>query len=118
MAMTRRLWSINALATEFSLDRRTVALRIKDVPPAGKVRGHDGYRLADVIDAILPQRRPPPPGAPNDPVLEGLVERVTEWRELYQRDDGQADTGRDFEHVTINDFAALIGADQIGRAHV
>jgi len=53
MAMTPKSWSINALATEFRLDRRTVASRIADIPPAGKLRGADAWRLADVAAAIL-----------------------------------------------------------------
>lgn len=70
MAMTKKLWSINALATEFGLDRRTVALRIKDIPPAGTSRGHNAWALVDVAGVLAPaggrstpyERPDPPPG--------------------------------------------------------
>ena len=45
--MTRTLWSINGLATEFGLDRRTVAKRLRDVPPdRTTASGHKGWFLA------------------------------------------------------------------------
>tara|TARA_R110001606_G_scaffold183755_1_gene330552 strand:+ start:30 stop:572 length:543 start_codon:yes stop_codon:yes gene_type:complete len=53
MAMTKNLWSINALATEFGFDRRTVGLRLSNVKPAevkGKVKK---YRLADATRALM-----------------------------------------------------------------
>jgi hypothetical protein len=53
MPMTRKLWSINALAIELDLDRRTVASRIKDVPPAGKLRKHNAWWLADVAPLLV-----------------------------------------------------------------
>jgi hypothetical protein len=53
MAMTPVLWSLNALAVEFGLDRRTVAARLRDTPPGGKTKGgHDGWRLVDVVEAL------------------------------------------------------------------
>lgn len=47
MAMTPGLWSLSALAVELDLDRRTVAKRLRDVPPAGEVRGKPAWHLAD-----------------------------------------------------------------------
>jgi len=61
MAMTKKLWSINALATEFGLDRRTVGLRIRAIPPAGQLAGHDAWALDDVAPVLasgLGQVRP------------------------------------------------------------
>jgi phage terminase Nu1 subunit (DNA packaging protein) len=53
MPMTRKLWSINALAIDLDLDRRTVASRIKDVPPAGELRKHNAWWLADVAPMLV-----------------------------------------------------------------
>jgi hypothetical protein len=41
MSMTKRAWSLSALATEFGLDRATVARRLKDVPPVSLKRVGD-----------------------------------------------------------------------------
>lgn len=113
MAMTRKLWSISALATEFNIDRRTAAGRIADIPPAGKVRGHDAWRLADVVDALLPRPAGPPPGAPRDPLLQTLVERAADWREIHAHADETqlAATERDFSNLSIDELAELVGAD-------
>jgi hypothetical protein len=48
-------WSVARLATEFGMDRKTVARRIRDanVPPAGKRSGYDVYRLADVAAVLV-----------------------------------------------------------------
>ena len=65
MSMNPRLWSINALSTELDIDRRTVARRLRKVPPAGKLNGHDAWHLADVLPILIggkvPQKRPEPP---------------------------------------------------------
>lgn len=52
MAMTKRQWSVSALAVEFGLDRRTVAKRIEGIPPCGQERGSPVWKLADVADAL------------------------------------------------------------------
>jgi hypothetical protein len=80
MAMSRTSWSVNGLAKEFGLDRRTVAKRLEGVIPVDL--GPDGsprWALADAAPALLNPRehkslpfRLPPPGAeillkiPND----------------------------------------------------
>ena len=51
MAITRKLWSINALAIELNIDRRTVAARLEDVPADGKNRGHPAWRLTTALAA-------------------------------------------------------------------
>lgn len=76
--MTRKLWSINALATEFGLDRRTVGLRIKDIPPAGQERGNPVWRLRDVAAVLAPEARNQPangkpPVPPGFEALDGLA---------------------------------------------
>lgn len=60
MSYVRKTWSINALATEFCQDRRTVAKKISaaNIPPAETLDGARRWWLTDVA-AIL---APPPPG--------------------------------------------------------
>lgn len=52
--MTHKLWSINGLAAEFGLDRRTVAERLATVAPAGQVRGSPAWRLRDAVPVLAP----------------------------------------------------------------
>ncbi|MCE6951685.1 DUF1441 family protein [Cereibacter sphaeroides] len=69
MAMTPKPgWSISALATEFGLDRRTVASRVAGIPSCAEVAGKPVWRLSDVAAALaspnLPRRSLPRPAAP------------------------------------------------------
>ena len=48
-----RLWSINALAEEFGIDRRTVKKRLEGIPSSGEVNGHPAWRLRDVAIAVM-----------------------------------------------------------------
>ena len=53
MSLLRRLWSVSALATELGTDRRTMAKRLENIPPAGNIQaGSPGWRLTDVILAL------------------------------------------------------------------
>lgn len=52
MAMTSKLWSINGLATELGMDRRTVAARLRNVPPDGRLKGSPAWYLPTALDAI------------------------------------------------------------------
>lgn len=77
MAMTAKLWSISALATEFDLDRRTVAKRINGIAPAGDLSGKPAWRLADVAGPLTgrgdaPPAKPAPPTPPGFERLAGL----------------------------------------------
>ena len=56
MSMTARLWSISALAVELSMDRRTVAHRLRSVPPDGQLHGKPAWRLTTALDALRPQK--------------------------------------------------------------
>jgi hypothetical protein len=86
MAMTSRLWSINALATELDMDRRTVASRLRNVPPDGRLNGNPAWHLPTALEAIngTGKRQPavrapePPPGfgalaAVDNPVEQGML---------------------------------------------
>ena len=54
MAMQRKTWSINALANELELDRRTLAKRLEGLPPATEKkvgsRVEKRWHLAAVLD--------------------------------------------------------------------
>lgn len=52
MSMTRKLWSLSALAVEFEIDRRAVARRIDGIAPAGEIKGKPAWRLVDVAPAL------------------------------------------------------------------
>src|SRR5688572_21620195 len=56
MSMTAKLWSISALAVELRMDRRTVALRLRSVPPDGQLHGKPAWRLTTALDALRPQK--------------------------------------------------------------
>lgn len=57
-----RLWSINALADEFGIDRRTVKKRLEGMPPAGVLNGHPAWRLRDIAGAVLGLKAAVPDG--------------------------------------------------------
>jgi hypothetical protein len=85
MAMTPKLWSISGLAAELDMDRRTVAARLRNLPPDGTLPGgHGGWYMANVIGLLKSgkaERRapaPPPIGAEvlaeiKNPTHAGLV---------------------------------------------
>lgn len=52
MSMTRKLWSLSALAVEFDIDRRAVARRIDGIAPAGEIKGKPAWRLVNVAPML------------------------------------------------------------------
>jgi hypothetical protein len=76
MAMTAKLWSINALATELGMDRRTVAKKLSGVRPSGTLNGSPAWHLTVALEAIQRRRRR---GEEDDqlderpPILQGMV---------------------------------------------
>lgn len=83
MAMQPTLWSMNALAVEFGLDRRTVAKRLTDVPPAGEKAGHPVWRLVDVLPALTAPRAPrAAERLPSAATLEGWKAAELDYEEL------------------------------------
>ncbi len=52
MAMTPNVWTLNGLAAETGLDRRTLAKRLVGVTPADEKGDVKLYRLADVLPAL------------------------------------------------------------------
>jgi hypothetical protein len=59
MAMTKSLWSVNALSVELGRDRRTVAAALSNIPPDGTRQGHPAWYLSTALDVLDPK---PPPG--------------------------------------------------------
>ena len=66
MAMAARLWSVNALATELDMDRRTVAKRLANVTPSGERGGHSVWRMADALPALFGPGKGAPPDMEHD----------------------------------------------------
>jgi hypothetical protein len=52
-ASTNGLWSVNGLALEFDMDRRTVTQVLRTVRPAGKLKGHPAWHLREAAAALL-----------------------------------------------------------------
>ena len=55
MSMTKRLWSVNGLATELGRDRRTVASALADVPEDGTLHGHKAWHLTTALRVLDPE---------------------------------------------------------------
>jgi hypothetical protein len=52
MSMRPKLWTISALGVELSVDRRTLASKLADVPADGKSGSRDAWRLTTVLAAL------------------------------------------------------------------
>jgi hypothetical protein len=74
--MTARLWSLNALAVELGMDRRTVAARLRGVRPDGSLKGHPAWFLTTALRAVGGPRRSP--AAAPAPELPPWLEAVDE----------------------------------------
>lgn len=74
-----RLWSINALADEFGIDRRTVKKRLEGMPPAGVLNGHPAWRLRDIAGAVLGLKAAVPDGE-TDPDKLTPKDRLDHYR--------------------------------------
>jgi len=81
--MTKKKWSVSALAVEFGMDRRTVAKRLEGVPPSGKERGSAVWNLSDAAAALTGTSGPAKPGNSAPPVPPGF-ERLTGLSALDQ----------------------------------
>jgi hypothetical protein len=106
MGMTKKLWSINALATEFGMDRRTVAKRIEDIPFDGRDRGSPQWYIASVMWALAPD---PPRGKSTykgDIMADVIGDRLKGWRDICTPD--AAEAGR----MTLDEFAPNAGLTQ------
>jgi hypothetical protein len=71
--VTTPMFSINAAAEVLEKDRRTVIKSLRQVPPDGKERGADRWRLKTIIDALEKmQPATPAPVGQIDPRLARL----------------------------------------------
>lgn len=52
MGMTRKLWSLNGLATELDYDRRTVAATLKKIRPDGRLNGNPAWFLDTALNVL------------------------------------------------------------------
>jgi len=66
MAMTPKNWTVNGLATELGLDRRTVAKRLADVARSGERGGHPVWRMIDALPVLLEPGKGAPPDMEHD----------------------------------------------------
>src|ERR1044072_7924659 len=52
MAYTKRLYTLQGLATELDLDRRTIAKALSSTQPNGKTSNYDGWYLMTALTAL------------------------------------------------------------------
>jgi hypothetical protein len=77
--MTTPMFSINSASEILERDRRTLVKALRRVPPDGRERGADRWRLRSIIEALA-KMQPAPAAAPTGQIDPGLVE-------LYMRFD-------------------------------
>ena len=87
--MTKKLWSINGMATELGRDRRTIAKALRGTPRDGTTpSGNDGWFLQTALRR-LPLTSNPTLSAAASSKPEGIVglfaDRARNWRELIKR---------------------------------
>jgi hypothetical protein len=83
MSMTKRLWSISALAVELNRDRRTIAAALRDVPADGMIGTDKAWHLDTAVAALEGRSSRPAPHAPRESPLSNWVYRLKGWREIY-----------------------------------
>ncbi len=90
MAMQRQLWTINGLATELGMDRRTLAKLLDGVAANGTLKGgRPGWHLNTALDLIADKNRGPR-SAPasrktaraDAAILGNYIDRLENWRDL------------------------------------
>jgi hypothetical protein len=96
MSMTKKLWSISALAVELDKDRRTIANALSGIPPDGHNGRQKAWYLSTAIDALKYEGKP---SSHEHPLLDMMVDRVLNWREIRRKGSTAA------THITVEDFA-------------
>src|SRR4051794_35408400 len=88
MAMTKSLWSLNALSVELERDRRTIAAALSGVSPDGTRQGHPAWFLSTALRALDPKPQPGG-GAPRNGGCDGplwhFAGRLKDWEEIHSR---------------------------------
>lgn len=87
MAMTPKIYSLNALATELDRDRRTIAAALRGVKPDGKSGRFDGWLLATALRHI-DRRRLVDEHKPKSKVGQHFFGRLMEWEEILEQREG------------------------------
>lgn len=77
MALTKKLWSLNALETETGRDRRTIGKALAGVTADGKLGSRDAWHLSTVLVALARYDGPPSAGE-----LDPAQERARKDRAL------------------------------------
>src|SRR3982750_686557 len=88
MAMTKMLFSINALSVELGRDRRVVANALASVPEDGTLRGHKAWHLTTALWALEP-KQPERRMASDDNHIGPLwhfASRLEGWEEIHCRE--------------------------------
>ena len=75
-----QLWSLNGLASEVGLDRRTLAKRLKGTAPDGQLNGNPAWHLSTVLKVLQRSERPAASSATCrvEPELIDEIERTHE----------------------------------------
>jgi hypothetical protein len=97
--MIPTLFTINALATEFGLDRRTVANRLKNIPHARTEGGSKLWYLTDVVSALSPNQSHL---QHESPLLADFRDRLDHFEEIHCRPQIE---------MTLDEFAEVIGKE-------
>jgi hypothetical protein len=98
-ATTNGLWSVNALALEFDMDRRTVTQVLRTVRPAGKLKGHPAWHLREAAAALLRHGSMSP--------TMGMRRARRDYREIYHP---EPEDGPDTEALPCP-----VGLELVGR---
>lgn len=105
MSMTKRLWSLSALAVELGHDRRTVAAALSTVPADGIVKGNKAWFLPTALRVLNAGRGSHAPvERTRDLYVETFVLRAREWRTIHK------ETGSSGLRLSIDDAAAMYAA--------
>jgi hypothetical protein len=102
MAMTARLFTISALATDLDRDRRTIAAALRGVPPDGKSGRFDAWLLSTAMLHL--DRRRADGHKPKSKIGEHFFGRLCEWRQI--RKECGKDTPRHDAHWMEENFGA------------
>lgn len=107
MAMTAKLWSVNAAASELGRDRRTVAKALDGVKADGRIGDRPAWLLQTIINAL--SDRATPTGGALDPAQE-RARKDRAWAEKIEEENMR----RRGELVAVGDVAQAV-ADEYAR---
>jgi phage terminase Nu1 subunit (DNA packaging protein) len=103
MALTKKLWSLNALEVETGRDRRTIGKALAGVPRDGTIGKNDAWHLSTALAAL--DRHDLPNGRSGD--LDPAQERARKDRALAEQTEMRNDIARG-SVVLIEDVARVV----------